>query len=1209
MENFTLQILLAEADPSDFQHIRDLLAESSHTITLTHVESLNDAFDHLKRAPCDVLLLDMGQPDVQGVAMLDRALSAVSLPIVVLADADDGEFSLAMINRGAQDLLVKDELTSRSLARALRHAVERQKSGERLRYQANLLRSLGDAVISGDNEFIIQSWNDAAQRMYGWAADEVIGQSFPDILDPQYVGITRDEVIEQFRETNWYQGEVSHRCKDGSRIDAIATASRVHDSSGKPIGIVSVSRDMTEHRAAQNEIRRLNTLNEEIIQGMSEGITIDDVDDRIIFANPAAARILGHLQSELVDHYWSELLTPEQNEAVERINEQRRQGITSQYELEYIRPDGDVRTLLVSGSPRFAAGEFVGTMAVFSDITEHRLAQQAYKAVVENSLQGMVIMQNDRFVFANPQTTEISGYSLAELYDMTPEDMLRFVPPEDQVSHLERWSQLVVGGDMPQQFEVRMLKKSGERRWLEIFTRQIQYRGQPSIQATVVDVTDRKQAEERLSQYANRLSILREIDQAILIARSAPSIAVAVLERIPDLMTNCQNAGVTLYEPETGTFRMIALKRNGNTPVEVGNHGFPPFKQSNNRVFAGKLIHVRDIREIKSPTPVQQHLLAEGVLSYIALPLMARGRLIGLFNLGSNNPDAFAEEDIDIARDIARQLAIAFDQANLLEAEREQRALAEALRDISSVLTTLDMDGVMHHILEQVGRAIVHDAANIMLINPDNETLRIVGYQGYEDYVPASALESRDWVIKDLQAVSHIFELDQPFTIPNTEQEELWTVTPASTWTRSYVGAPIRLRGTVIGVINLHSAELGFYTAEHAQRLQAFADQAAIAIENTRLYSELANYNSNLARAVAEATSELQREKDLAEAVMNSAADAMLVTDPYGVIRSVNPAFVRQMGYAVEEIVGQKTRVLTSPLGQRTVVDELLEAAQQERAWRGEILIRRKDGGEYEADVTMAPLIPRDHVLMGYVIAIRDISAFKEVDRIKDQFLSTAAHELRTPLTSIRGFSEILLTRSLDEERQKRYLTTINEQSTNLGQIIDDLLDVSRIDAGRKLDISPVCLDTATVIAEVVQPFIENSPRHRFDFQQIMQAPPVLADAFRMAQVMGNLVSNAVKYSPDGGLITFASRVQDGMLEIRVTDQGIGMTPEQQQHLFERFYRASNGNNAIGGTGLGLTICKLIVEQHGGRISADSEYGVGSTFTITLPLCQEEVSD
>lgn len=1207
MENPTLQVLLAEASPSDVQHVREVLAEYPQ-IDLNHVNRLSEVFSYLDQTVCDLILLNLGQPGIQGLATLDKVLTRTSLPVVVLIDADEGRMGLEIINHGAQDFLVKGELTGAALVRTLRHAVERQRSGERLRYQANLLRSLGDAVISGDNDFVIQSWNDAAQRIYGWTADEVIGLLFSDVLNPEYVGKSREEVVAQFRRTGWYEGEVTHRHKDGSRIDAVVTASLVRDAAGKPTGVVSVSRNISDQKAAQNEIRRLNALNSEIVQGLSEGIAIDDVDGTIVFANPAAARTLGILPQEMVNHSWWDLFTPEQRAYIEEVNKKRRQGVFSQYELEYIRPDGAVRTLLVSGSPRFVDGEFKGTMAVFSDITDLRLAQQAYKAVVENSLQGMIIMQNDRIVFANPQAAEIAGCSLAELYQMTPDYLARLVPPQEQASLLEFWSQSVTCGDAPQQFETRILKKNGEPRWLEIFTRRIQYRGQPSVQATVLDVTDRKLAEERLGQFVNRLSILREIDQAILISRSTTSIAAAVLEHIPELMPRCQRAGVALYDSETKKFHVLATKIDRNEPVRTDNIPFPPFAHTDSRIFDGRVVRVPDIRQLKNLTPIQQTIRDEGVLSYVSLPLIARGRLIGVFNLASAFPDAFSEEDVDTARDIARQLAIAFDQANLLEAEREQRALAEALRDISSMLTTLDMDAVMQHILGQIGSAIAHDAANIMLINPDNETLRIVGYRGYEDHVPASALESRDWVIKDLRAVSHIFEHNQPFCIADTTQEDHWTVTQASTWTRSFVGAPIRLRESVIGALNLHSAEPGFYNAEHARRLQAFADQAAIAIENTRLYRELANYNSNLSRAVTEATAELQREKDLAEGVMNSAADAMLVTDPYGVIRSVNPAFTRQMGFTVDEIVGQKTRILASPTGQRAVVEDLLEAAQQERPWRGEILIRRKDGSEYEADVSMAPLLPRDQGLMGYVIAVRDISAFKEVDRIKDEFLSTAAHELRTPLTSIRGFSEILLTRTLDEERQKRYLATINEQSTNLGQIIDDLLDVSRIEAGRKLEIKPTRVDMGALIAESVLPFIENSPGHRFDLQQTMQAPPVRGDAFRLAQVMRNLISNAVKYSPDGGLIAFGSREVDDMLEISVRDAGIGMTAEQQKHLFERFYRASNGNTAIGGTGLGLTICKLIVEQHGGAINAESEFGTGSTFYLTLPLYEEDGS-
>lgn len=240
------------------------------------------------------------------------------------------------------------------------------------------------------------------------------------------------------------------------------------------------------------------------------------------------------------------------------------------------------------------------------------------------------------------------------------------------------------------------------------------------------------------------------------------------------------------------------------------------------------------------------------------------------------------------------------------------------------------------------------------------------------------------------------------------------------------------------------------------------------------------------------------------------------------------------------------------------------------------------------------------------MIALHDVSLFKELERMKDEFLSTAAHELRTPLTSIRGFSEILLTRDLSEDRRKNYIETINSQSTQLAQIIDDMLDISRLEAGRGLDMKPEPVDMSVLIAEAVQPFADTSPKHHFTLDGLTVAPSVLGDPFRLGQVMRNLLSNAVKYSPEGGPVVVRAEVEAGYLAISVQERGIGMTPEHQTHLFERFYRADATGRPVGGTGLGLTICKLIVDGHDGQIRVESTYGAGSTFTFTVPLADPE---
>jgi len=226
----------------------------------------------------------------------------------------------------------------------------------------------------------------------------------------------------------------------------------------------------------------------------------------------------------------------------------------------------------------------------------------------------------------------------------------------------------------------------------------------------------------------------------------------------------------------------------------------------------------------------------------------------------------------------------------------------------------------------------------------------------------------------------------------------------------------------------------------------------------------------------------------------------------------------------------------------------------------------------------------------------------KELDRMKSEFLSTAAHELRTPLTSIVGFSEILLERKLDEERRNRFLKIINEESKGLAKLINDLLDVSGIESGRGFKIKKAPTDVKNIILENVDLFQAQTDKHTFKVNIPPDPVKIELDKDKIDQVMENLLTNAVKFSPQGGKITVSLEKTDRLVRISVTDTGIGIPEKDLSHIFEKFYRIeTSSTQAIGGTGLGLSITKYIVESHEGKISVESKVGKGSTFSFTLP--------
>ncbi|MGE0684921.1 MAG: ATP-binding protein [Candidatus Binatia bacterium] len=235
----------------------------------------------------------------------------------------------------------------------------------------------------------------------------------------------------------------------------------------------------------------------------------------------------------------------------------------------------------------------------------------------------------------------------------------------------------------------------------------------------------------------------------------------------------------------------------------------------------------------------------------------------------------------------------------------------------------------------------------------------------------------------------------------------------------------------------------------------------------------------------------------------------------------------------------------------------------------------------------------------------QDITERKQAERLKDELVSTVSHELRTPLTSLRGFTELMLRRNYPAHKQREFLAIIHNESVRLTNLLNDFLDIQRMESGRQnYRFEPVALTSA--VQETVALFSLSDQKHKFLVDIPVSLPPIHADHSRLRQVFTNLLSNAIKFSPHGGAITIAAKQQGASVTVSVADQGVGIPPEALSQLFSKFFRVDNQETrSIGGTGLGLALIKKIIEAHDGRVWVESEAGKGSTFFFTLPTLEQ----
>jgi PAS domain S-box-containing protein len=346
----------------------------------------------------------------------------------------------------------------------------------------------------------------------------------------------------------------------------------------------------------------------------------------------------------------------------------------------------------------------------------------------------------------------------------------------------------------------------------------------------------------------------------------------------------------------------------------------------------------------------------------------------------------------------------------------------------------------------------------------------------------------------------------------------------------------------------------------------------------------------------------LRKNEERFRSLIEHAADVLTVLNADGTIRYVSPSVEHWLGYTAEELIGQPFLVLIHPTDQEKVAALLTVLGQEsEGVHTFEAQWRHRGGAWRTVDSVMRNLLD-DSAVGGLTLSSRDVTARKEIERLKDELVSTVSHELRTPLTSLRGFTELMLTRDFPADQQRRFLTIMNDEAARLTDLINDFLDLQRIESGRQTYVFSD-VDLLSLLQEAVAPFVNVAEKHRFHLAVPNSLPPVRIDSNRIRQVLTNLLSNAIKFSPHGGEITLSAYDRGDYVEVHVTDDGIGIPTEAIPQLFDKFFRVDNTETRqISGTGLGLALVKQIIEAHRGQVRVESASGKGSTFSFLLPV-------
>jgi two-component system, NtrC family, sensor kinase len=653
--------------------------------------------------------------------------------------------------------------------------------------------------------------------------------------------------------------------------------------------------------------------------------------------------------------------------------------------------------------------------------------------------------------------------------------------------------------------------------------------------------------------------------------------------------------------------------------------------------------------------------------SVAEIPLLSEGKPLGTIAVLRAEVRPFTDAEVTLLETFADQAVIAIENVRLFtelqasnkdlrEALDTQTATSDILRVISSSPT--DVKPVFDTIAASASRLCGGIAAIVTRF--DGETIHLVAhYNPRPGIEPATARLYPRRPGRDTTVARAILECSIVH-IPDAEKDpDLAPNLARDVRAGSFLAVPMLRDGRPIGAISVSRAETGAFLAGQVELLKTFADQAVIAIENVRLFKELQARTAALTRSVEQLTalgevgravsSTLDLETVLttivSRAVELSGLDGGIVSEYEEATEEFVQRAASQTGNVLASVLrGIRYRKGEGAIGQTAITRQPVQVPDITVPGAYDSRVRTNLIESGVRAVLAVPMIHQDRLIgcLGVTrngpgdfppetidllrtfatqsaLAIQNARLFRELadksrqlevaSQHKSEFLANMSHELRTPLNAIIGFSEVLSERMFGElnEKQEEYLKDIYASGTHLLSLINDILDLSKIEAGRmELELTdfhlPTALDNALTLVR------ERAGRRSITLHTAVdpRLGQIQADERKIRQIVLNLLSNAIKFTPEGGRIEVGAVPKDGSVEVSVSDTGVGIAPEDQEAVFEEFRQVGAADKKVEGTGLGLTLCRKFIELHGGRIWIKSQVDVGSTFTFTIPVRRGE---
>ncbi|MBT4513283.1 MAG: PAS domain S-box protein, partial [Chloroflexi bacterium] len=995
------------------------------------------------------------------------------------------------------------------------------------------------------------------------------------------------------------------------------SSSRVLIDNGQPMGVTGVISDITEQKLAEAQLRESEEIYRLHFEHVPDVIYSIDPQLRLQSISPSVKRILGFDPEEMIGKPFAELgvVAAESMEKAFSSASRVLSGETVEsILLEFVTVDGSRKFGEVSSSPLVRNGVVVAAVCVARDITERRKAEEAfreseakYAAVVKQARDGIVIVQDGVYKFANDAWSKICGYSLDEIIGMP---FLEVLLPRSRDLVANRGKKRLAGKNPRSSYEVGIQSKDGTTKRLGVSAGIIQYEGKPADMAILRDITERKQAEKDSRESEERYRTLFE----------SSNDAVMLLDE--NGFFDCNQATLNIFQvANKATFATLhpsdvspPTQPDGSDSTAAANERIAEaFKKGSNRF---EWVHRRENGE---------DFYAEVLLT--AFPLRERKVLQAT------------------VRDVtARKLAE--------ETIRRRLTFEETVAAISSrFVSPSDIDEAINLSLGDIGKLSGASRAYLFLLRAGGATMDNLhewcsrGVSPQIDNLQGLSSGVFPWWMKELSEgeIIHIRDVSRMPEQAKAEKEIL-----ENQGVKSVLVLPVIMGTELAGFIGFDDiSETGAWSETDLAVLRMASEVIGNALERKRTEGQILQRNRELSalNAIAQTVSQ---SIDIEE-ILNSALDdimAMLNISYTGVyilddmaeylVLWIHKGISDEMAELVPPMkVGEGILGKAAEAGDQIFVelssespdmeDDNIERISVENQLRSVMFIPLKAKGRIlgvmfactQGDRIFVKAERELLITVGHQVStaienaqlLGDASralALEETDRLRSAFLASVSHEMRTPMTSIKGIASSLVQTDIewDAETQTDFLLTIDKQSDRLLRIIDDVLDMSKIEAGA-MKLLKTVTNLDRIVTQLSSKIDVLTAHHHFELRLPKGLPPILADDVRMGQVITNLVENAATYSAKGSQIILEAKISDdGELLVSVSDQGEGIPPDRLEKVFSHFYRLEeNTERRTSGSGLALAISRGIIESHGGKIWAESEgEGKGTTIYFTIPI-------